>query len=126
MTTIDSLARRAAVAAIVGLSACGPLHRGGGSTAYIQFVNQSTDQADVYAVPIAGNQVRIGTVTAGQSSRLRVPPSAIGGDGTVSIVARIFASSRTPGTGRIPLSPGESVQVTLPPSENTLTVLPGP
>lgn len=113
------------VVATVATAACGAFHRGGNTDAYVQFVNQSNDQADVYAVPIAGDAVRIGTVYAGRTTQLTVPSTAIGGDGTVSIVARIFAGNRAPRTGRVSLSPGQSIQVTLPPEENTLAVLPG-
>lgn len=113
--------------ATLATSACGHFLRGSGSgnDAYIQFVNQSSDQADVYAVPVAGDPVRIGTAYAGRTTQITVPATAIGGDGTVNIVARIFAGNRAPRTGRVPLSPGQSIQVTLPPEENTLSVLPG-
>ena len=112
------------VAALVGMAACGPFHRGGGSPASVRFVNESTDQVDVYAVASSGSRIRIGTVNAGSTVQLRVPETAIGGDGMVSIVARVFASSRTPSTGRLQLTPGQTIEVTLPPAENTLTVLP--
>ena len=78
----------------------------------------------IHAVPTAGDQVRIGTVYAGSTSRLRVPATAIGGDGTVNIVARIFPTSRVVRTGRVPIAPGQALEVTLPSSENTLTILP--
>lgn len=112
------------VVAIVAASACGHFLRGSSTDAYIQFVNQSNDQADVYAIPVAGDPVRIGTVYAGRTEQLTVPSTAIGGDGTVNIVARIFAGNRAPRTGRVSLRAGQSIQVTLPPEENTLSVLP--
>jgi len=121
---VGHLRRGATLAAIVAVSACGAFHRGGNTDAYVEFVNQANDQADVYAVPVAGDPVRIGTVFAGRTTQLTVPATAIGGDGTVNIVARIFAGNRAPRTGRISLSAGQSVQVTLPPEENTLSVLP--
>ncbi len=113
-----------ATLATVAAAACGPFRRGGNTDAYIQFVNQSNDQADVYAIPVAGDPVRIGTVFAGRTTQLTVPSTALGGDGTVNIVARIFAGNRAPRTGRVSLSAGQSIQVTLPPDENTLAVLP--
>ena len=111
--------------ATVAASACSLIHGGSPNDAYVQFVNQSPDQADVYAVPVAGDPVRIGTVYAGRTSQLTLPATAIGGDGTVNIVARIFAANRAPSTGRISLMTGQSIQVTLPATENTLSVLPG-
>ena len=121
---LGHLRRGATLVAIVAASACGAFHRGSNTDAYVQFVTQANDQADVYAIPVAGDPVRIGTVFAGRTTQLTVPATAIGGDGTVDIVARIFAGNRAPRTGRISLSPGQSVQVTLPPEENTLSVLP--
>jgi len=123
MHTTGTLTRLSAAALLAGAAACGPFHRGN-SNAYIQFVNQSLDQVDVYAVPLAGDQVRLGTVDGGRTQRLQVPPTAIGGDGMTNIVARVFAKSRAPRTGRIALGPGEALQVTLPNTENTLNVLP--
>jgi hypothetical protein len=124
MHTTHTLARLSAATLLAGAAACGPFHRGGSSNAYIEFVNQSIDQVDVYAVPVAGDQMRLGTVDGGRTQRLQVPPTAIGGDGMTNIVARVFANSRAPRTGRIALGPGEAVQVTLPTTENTLNVLP--
>ena len=112
------------VAATIVASACAPFRGGGNTDAYIQFVNQSSDQADIYALPVAGDPVRIGTAYAGRTTQLTVPSTAIGGDGTVDIVARIFAGNRAPRSGRVSLAVGQSIQVTLPPEENTLSVLP--
>src|SRR5205807_2221820 len=114
------------LAALLGATACGPFHRGATPSAYIRFVNDAIDQVDVYAVPMAGDQIRIGTVDGGRTVRLRLPDIAIGADGTVNIIARVFAGNRAPRTGRIPISPGDELQVTLPPEENMLTVLPAP
>ena len=125
-TTLLSRLRLASLVVVTfAASACGPFRRGGDTDAYVQFVNQSADQADVYAIPVAGDPIRIGTVYAGRTTQLTVPTTAIGGDGMVNIVARIFASNRAPRTGRVSLMAGQSIQVTLPPEENNLAVLPG-
>jgi hypothetical protein len=123
MRPTRTLARLSA-AVLAGAAACGPFHRGGGSNAYIEFVNQSIDQVDVYAIPIAGDQIRLGTVDGGRTQRLTLPASAVGGDGMTNIVARVFANSRAPRTGRVSIGPGSALQVTLGPNEQTLNVLP--
>jgi hypothetical protein len=115
--------------ASLGIAACGPFRRGaqnGVESSFILFVNQSNDQADVYAIPTSGQQVRLGTVAAGRTERLALPTAAVGGDGMINIVARVFASSRTPRTGRVSLMAGQGLEVTLPPEENMLGVLPAP
>jgi hypothetical protein len=122
---------RAPILAIVALlagftAACGPFHRqSDASTPVIVFVNESIDQAVVYAVAPGGvGRARIGTVLAGRTETLRIPRSVMSGGNSVDIVARTLASARVVRTGPITLSDGNRLQVTLPASENTLTVLP--
>ena len=103
--------------------ACGPLRRGDNPQAVVIFDNQSFAQADVYAVRAGGGSFRIGTVFPGRRDTLRVPSTALGG-GTVTIVARLLASSRVPSSGPLSLAPGDSLEITLPPDARVLTVLP--
>ena len=104
--------------------ACGPLRRGDTPQAVVIFDNQSFAQADVYAVRAGGGgSFRIGTVFPGRRETLRLPSSALGG-GTVTIVARLLASSRVPSSGPLSLAPGDSLEITLPPDARVLTVLP--
>jgi hypothetical protein len=65
-------------AAALAAAACGPFHKGQGPPpAYLIFTNESLDQADVYAV-LSGNQpIRIGTVAAGRTDTLTVPPEVV-------------------------------------------------
>ena len=120
-----SLATTAAVAAAVVSAACGPKRQSTMIPATVVFVNESADLAEVYAVSSAGATIRIGTVEAGRTASLRLPGTALGGDGTVRISARIFARPRvTPTTGPFPLREGERVEVRLPPDLRMLSVLP--
>jgi hypothetical protein len=91
----------------------------------VQFHNQSTDQADVYAVGSGGDPFRIGTVFAGRTETLRVPSSVAGGANRVNILARIFPSGRLVSTGPFSITPGEPMDVTLTSDEKILSVLPG-
>jgi len=118
--------RRFAILALPGLlAACGPLRRGSDAdSAQIVFSNESLDQAAVYEIAQSGMRTRVGTVSAGRTETLRVPSTAVGGSGTVVVIADILARSRTPSSGSIPLGPGERVHVTLPADQRILTVLP--
>jgi hypothetical protein len=118
--------RRITIFAALAIAACGPFHRAGPPDPIVVFNNQSVDQADVYAVGTGGDPVRIGTVFGGRRDSLHVRMSAVGGSGSVNIIARIFASSRAPRTGSFALSPGEIVEVTLSPDGKILSVLPAP
>jgi hypothetical protein len=121
---MPSTRRILSIAVLVATAAaCGPLRRGP-APALIIFSNQSLDQADVYAISSSGGQMRIGTVMAGRTDTLRLPPGAVGGDNSANIVARLLARSLTPSTGPVTLNPGDKIQVTLSSDERVLSVLP--
>lgn len=106
-------------------SSCGRFHRGDDldSQATIVFVNQSMDQADVFAVASSSESIRIGTVMPGQTATLTVP-ATFTNIGTVEIVARVLARSFAPRTGPVSLGAGNRYRVTLPVDERTLVLLP--
>lgn len=106
------------------LTACGPFHHGGAPDAAIVFHNDSTDQADVYAVGSGGDPIRIGTVFAGRTETLRVPSTATGATSRVNVVARIFASGRVVSTGPFTIEAGQTMDVRLTSDEKFLSVLP--
>jgi hypothetical protein len=112
-------------AAAVGAAACGPFHRNNGpAPAYLVFTNESLDQADVYAV-LPGNQpIRIGTVFAGRTDTLTVPPDISARGENVNVVARLLARSARPSSGPIPIHPGDRLAVRLPVDQKMLVVLP--
>lgn len=91
--------------------------------AVVYFANQSTEQAAVYAVS-GGESRRIGTVFAGQLTKLRVPASMVA-RGSVNIFARLLARNEQPQSGSIAIRPGSSYEVTLMPDRRTMMVLPG-
>ena len=127
MPRLRTLSLALATVSLVTTASCGRImHRGSDELAQVVFVNQSLDQADVFVVSAGGQSQRIGTVFGGRTETLSVPSTFVSGATTVNIVARLLAHTNAPRTGPITLSPGESVQVTLPSSANTLTILPGP
>lgn len=92
----------------------------------ILFENQSQSQAGVYVVPRGGLERRVATVQPGRTETITLDRNAWGATGSINVVARLIGSSATPSTGQITLAPGLRLQVTLPNTANTLTVLPAP
>jgi hypothetical protein len=110
-------------AILLALPACGPFHRGGVEDGTVVFVNESIDQADVYATGPDRNPLRIGTVTGSQTATLTVPATVVS-QGQVNIVARLLAGP-TLTTGLFPLRAGDSMRVTLAADRRSLIALPG-
>ena len=112
----------ALVALVVG---CGRFVRGSGEPpARIVFVNESIDQATVYAVAPGSEFRRIGTVIPGRSDTLTVPSDMVRRAGTLNIVARLLARSDMAQTGAVSMRPGELYEVRLAPNSRILSFLP--
>jgi len=115
---------------VIAMSLATPIACGGSrhpapaqQRAVLDFTNESLDQATVYAV-VSGHAVRIGTVFAGRTERLIVPPDVAFRGSNVNVVARLLAQSYQPQTGPIPLRPGDHLEVRLPINSRALVVLP--
>ena len=108
-----------------GAVACGPFRKNAGPPpAYLFFTNESLDQADVYAT-VPGNQpLRIGTVFAGRTDTLTVPPELASRGENINVFARLLAQSARPSSGPIPIHPGDRLEIRLPVDQKTLVVLP--
>lgn len=89
----------------------------------IEFKNESLAQADVFVVLSGSDRRKLGTVFAGRTETLTIPRE-LAMRGSVAIVARLLARSRTPSTGSLVLSPGAHLSVRLPMDEKALYVLP--
>jgi hypothetical protein len=90
----------------------------------IIFTNESLDQATVYIVGPSIEFRRIGTVFAGRTDTLTVPPELTTVGGPINIVARLLARSDVPQTGPVSIRPGERYQVRLPLSSRLISFLP--
>lgn len=109
----------------LALAGCSSLRTGGASAnvATIAFANESTAQADVYAV--AGSEaVRLGTVLAGRTERLRVPSDLVARGGPLTIRADLLARGDRPSTGPLTLREGDVINVRLASGGTTLIVTP--
>jgi hypothetical protein len=118
-----------ALLALAALPAC---HRSGTTSeidpvaeepSTIEFRNESLAQADVYVMASSVGARRIGTVFAGRTETLTIPRD-LAVRGSINVVARLLARSRTPSTGSIAISPGTRLSVRLPLDERSLYVLP--
>ncbi len=92
--------------------------------AVIQFENQGFEMATVYVVLQSGMPYRIGRVMSGNTARLVVPRSVVGGPTTVQIIAIPFATGRRVSSGPVQLAQGEALRASLASSANLLSVLP--
>jgi hypothetical protein len=112
-------------ALLLAVASCSHTPPGAGSTekTLIQFSNESLSQADVFVSAPGTDARRIGTVMAGQSETLEIPPD-VAIKGNVTIVARLLARSNRPSSGPLALSPGTKLSVRLPLDTKTLVVLP--
>jgi hypothetical protein len=112
-------------AALLTLSACGHFVRNAQSDAQIVFVNESLDQADVYASGTNGDPVRIGTVFGNRSETLKVPPTVVAqGGGQINVIVHILAGSNV-SSGPFPLRAGDTMRVRLTSDKRSLIVVPG-
>jgi len=89
----------------------------------IEFRNESLAQADVFVVVSGSDRRKLGTVFAGRTETLTIPPQ-LANRGSVTIVARLLARTRAPSTGSLALSPGTRLSIRLPMDEKALYVLP--
>jgi hypothetical protein len=111
-------------AVLAGAAACGAFHRGSGQPpAYLYFTNESLDQADVFATLPGNLPIRIGTVFAGRTDTLTVPPDLLG-RGNVNVSTRLLARSAGPSTGPFAIQSGDHLQVRLSRDQRLLIVLP--
>lgn len=114
------------LAVLLVAEGCGPKRRSSSvrSEATIEFINESIDQATVYARMPGGQQIRLGTALPGRTTNLRVPAEVISRGAGFSLFARLLARNDVPQSGSVVLRPGDFLQVRLPASGGALFVLP--
>ena len=124
-TTTRRLLLAALALATIAAAACGPRrHRAPSDDPVIIFDNQSLTQADVFILARGASPMRIGTVFGGRRETLRVRTGMVAGGTPVNIIARLFATNRAVTSGLVSLARGDTIAVTLPSDERTLSVLP--
>ena len=89
----------------------------------LTFVNESLDVVTVYGLRAGGDATRLATVSPGRTEVLRLTAGLSTG-GTITIVAVPLAGNRAASSGPISVHPGTRLEITLPSTQNVLTVLP--
>ena len=82
--------------------------------ATLVFVNQSLENAEVYAVTRGASQVRLGMVMQGERQTFEIPARLLRQGANLTIVARTSARARSISSGPVTATSGEAVHVTLP------------
>lgn len=96
-----------------------------GERTVVTFVNESTTQADLFAVA-SGGSYRLGTVGPNRTEELLVPEHVVrAGSAGVNFVARLFPGRATLQSGSVTLLEGDALIVRLPATLNLLIITPG-
>jgi hypothetical protein len=105
--------------------ACGPAVRRGPDpdAATVIFINDTGEQANVFAVVPGSQPVKLGTIYALRTETFKVPGTVTGRPNGLFIVADLLARRGSRATDPISLPPGASIQVRLN-ANLQLTVLP--
>lgn len=91
----------------------------------IEFRNDASDLATLYAVPMSGIAVRLGEVMPGSSRTLTIPRAVVASPTEVNFVAVPFARHFVTRSGPVSVAPGQAYELSLSATENSLSVLPG-
>ena len=104
---------------LVLASACGSM--GGRAPAVepttVRVENQSRYDMTIYVVRDNGQRVRIGRVTSLMTASMRIPDSMVFGVTTLRFMADPLAGNRQPISNDIIVTPGEEIQMTIPPMQ---------
>ena len=100
-------------------AACGPRSRSSRppaavEPAYVRITNQSWLDMNVYVLR-SSQRIRLGTVSANQTQRFRLPQNLVFGATPLRFLADPIGSSRTASSFEIVVSPGDEVTLTIPP-----------
>ena len=82
--------------------------------AYVRINNQSWLDMNVYVLR-SSQRIRLGTIGANQTQRFQLPHNLIFGATPLRFLADPIGSSRTAQSFEIVVSPGDEVQLTIPP-----------
>jgi hypothetical protein len=117
--------RPLALGLLLVAASCGPAVRRGPDpdAATVIFINDTGEQANVFAVVPGSQPVKLGTIYALRTETFKVPGTVTGRPNGVHIVADMLARRGSRATDPISLPPGSSVQVRLD-ATFQLTVLP--
>jgi hypothetical protein len=81
---------------------------------YVRISNQSWLDMNVYVLR-SSQRIRLGTISANQTQRFRLPQNLVFGATPLRFMADPIGSSRTAQSFEIVVSPGDEVSLTIPP-----------
>lgn len=117
--------KRLALGLLLLATACGPFRMGGREgEATVEFVNEWSSSATVYASLPGSIAVRMGDVLGGQTSRLRVPADLVSRGTGVVIAAELFGEGRRVQSPLIQFRAADTVKVRLSATGTSLFVVP--
>jgi hypothetical protein len=105
------------LAFLLVLASCGGTRRAPADpqeATYVRVENQSTLDMNIYVLR-SGQRVRLGTATAHQTSRFRIPRDLIFGITPLRFMADPIGGNRTPVTQEIAVTAGDEIVLTIPP-----------
>jgi hypothetical protein len=117
------LARLATVVAMLAtVAACSHATRnarndeGGQLTTRVHVENRAFLDMTVYVIGDDGNRQRLGTVTGNTDQEFVIPEYIIGPANTVRFLVEPIGSNRAPISDSLPVQPGQTVTLTIPPN----------
>ncbi len=108
-----------AVIAIMALSSCASLHKGGprdtGPKTVLEVENDAAMDMNIYVLAHATNRVRLGTAVAHITTNLTIPPDLLFGISTLRFIADPIGGSALPVSQEISVQPGDTIRLQIPP-----------
>lgn len=115
--------RRIVVAFLAIVLVAAACYRNTGSTydpnarTVLEVQNQGFDDMNVYVLPEGGSQIRLGLAGGKHNSYFDIPQYIVqGGLRSLRFVARPIATTRGPVSNEITVTPGDTVQLIIPPA----------
>jgi hypothetical protein len=89
---------------------------GGPLTTRVHVENRAFLDMTVYVIGDDGNRQRLGTVTGNTDQEFVIPEYIIGPANTVRFLVEPIGSNRAPISDSLPVQPGQTVTLTIPPN----------
>lgn len=83
---------------------------------YVRVTNQALLDMTVYVIRSSGQRQRLGTVPASRTERFRIPDNVVLGSISLRFLVDPIGSRRTSRSFEMPVSPGDEISLTIPPS----------
>jgi hypothetical protein len=82
----------------------------------IRVVNQGFPDMNIYVISSGGERVRLGTSTGNTTMTFNIPDYLVANGASIRFLADPIGGTRAPVSNEISVQPGETVELTIPPS----------